>query len=323
MRGRALGSVVSERRRDVIAFLFPGQGSQRPKLLADSSLAFDAREIFDRASEHLGIDVMLEDDESALRHPEIVQRNVFLAGFAGGFALRRAGIEPDAFAGHSVGAVVAATLAGVFTFADALDFVGLRGRAMGRIGPGYGMGAIVGVSQRTVRSMIDSFELRDAVYVAAVNAPDQTVIAGADGAVDRVLELARQGGAPRASRLDVMVPSHTPLMGYVRTELGDVLRRLELGRPEKMLASNVDGGALFSKADVARDLADGVAAPVRWHDATQMLYERGVRCFVECYLGDVLTNLIEAAFKDSIAISLQRVGVVSAVTLARRYVTAV
>jgi malonate decarboxylase epsilon subunit len=304
----------------VIAFVFPGQGSQRPGLLADSAAMFDAHELFASASDLLGFDVMREDDESALQHTDVVQRNIYLAGVAGARALERSGVLPAAAAGHSVGAIAAATVAGVLTFADGLALVEMRGKAMARgFGPGYAMGAILGAAERDVLAITLLPEIRDAAYVAVVNAPDQVVVAGTHAGVELALRVARERGARDVRVLRVDVPSHTPFMFRVRDELATAIATFDLYPAKIPLSANIDGRTLFGKADIERDLVESVAKPVRWFDATQVLHERGVDCFVETFLGDTLTRLAETAFPEIVAISLERTSLASAGSLARRY----
>jgi malonate decarboxylase epsilon subunit len=307
----------------MIAFLFPGQGSQRPGLLSETAAAFDAYELFKSASAVLGFDVLRDDDERALKRTEIVQRNIFLAGVAGARALERAGIRAQAVAGHSIGAFAAATTAGVISFDDALTLVDRRGRAMARaFGPGYAMAAICGLGEREVATIAGSLVAPDAAYVAGVNAPDQVVISGSERSVEESLEIARARGARTACRLEIDVPSHTPLMNGVRAELEQAFATVALHRSAIAIAANVDGRALFDQHDVARDLIDGVALPVRWYDATQMLFERGVDCFIEAFLGETLTALAESAFPEACTMSLGRVSLGSAIARARRHVAA-
>ncbi len=304
----------------MIAFLLPGQGSQRAGLLAEAASRFEAAELFAAASEILGHDVMREDDDAALEHGAVVQRNVFLAGLAAAHALERAGVRADAIAGHSIGAYAAATVAGVLSLRDGLTLVDVRGKAMAAaFGPGYAMGALLGVTEREATDLTALADVLDAVYVAVVNARDQIVVAGTQRAVARVLELARVRGARDVRLLRVAVPSHTPFMIAVRDRLAAACAEVELRRPGIPVAANIDGRALFTGAEVAHDLVESVAQPVRWHDATQMLYERGTDCFIEAFPGDTLRALVAAALPEVTAISLERTAVDGAAYLARHH----
>jgi malonate decarboxylase epsilon subunit len=304
----------------VIAFLFPGQGSQRSHLLADSARAFDAYDLFAEASDIVGFDVMLYDDDVALQRAEVVQRNIFLAGIAGARALERGGVNAAVVAGHSVGAFAAATVAGVLDLAEALRLVEVRAKAMARsFALGYAMGAVLGATERDVSAITALDELRSLVYVAVVNAADQIVVAGTANAVDRALEIAKERGARDVRVIRVTVPSHTPFMAPVRSALAAAFEGVHLRPSLVPVSANVDGRALVRGDEIANDLVESVARTVRWLDVTQTLLERGVDCFVEAFLGDTLTRLAEETFPETLALSLGRMPVPSALTLASKY----
>jgi malonate decarboxylase epsilon subunit len=300
----------------LIAVLFPGQGSLQPGALRAAALLPRADELFAQASEILGRDVMLDDDAVAIARTDVAQRNVFLASIASLGALDLAGIRIGAVAGHSIGAYAAAVAAGVLRFGDAVRLVDLRGRTMARLFPsGYAMGVVSGLTERGIAQIIADVG-GDAAYISGVNARDQITVAGRAAAIDSVLADAGLKGARIARRLDVSVPSHTPYMLEVRDTLQAALGRLQLRKPLVPYASNCDGRACLDAASVADDLSESVARPVRWADATEMLSERGARTFVEALPGDTLTALAEAAFPNTVAISVARLGVPEAAAVA-------
>ena len=185
---------------------------------------------------------------------------------------------------------------------------------------GYGMGVVIGLSERRVRDLLEEAGAPDApVFVANVNAPTQVAIAGADAGLDAAITLARRAGARRAERLRVPVPSHCPLLDPVADELARTLAGTPLHPPTVPYASNRGGRALRDAAAIGDDLATSVAHPVRWHDATGLLFELGARLFVEMPPGRVLTHLATAAFPEARAIAAADAGVGSAATLIARY----
>jgi len=185
---------------------------------------------------------------------------------------------------------------------------------------GYGMGVIVGLDERTVsRLATESGTPKAPVHAANVNAPLQVCVAGADEAVERVLDLAREHGARRARRLAVPTPSHTPLMAPVATDLERALAGVPMNPPTVPYLSNVGGRALRDPEEIRGDLARSVERPVRWHEATSLLFELGVRLFVELPPGRVLTDLATAAFPEARAIAVDDAGVGSAATLIARH----
>lgn len=298
----------------MIAYLFPGQGSQYAGMFARLANDAHARATFDEAAGVLGYEARTRDDAAALRSTVDVQLDLLVAGVASARVLAAHGVSPDAVAGHSVGGFAAAVTADAMAFGDALHVVRERARAMESIFPsGYGMGVLAGLPERTVRALV-----RDGVYVANVNAPAQAVLAGERAAVAAVLDAGRAAGARRAELLDVAVPSHCPLLAPVAERLREVLRDVPLRDPRVAYVGSVGARVLRRANDLRDDLAAGVANPVRWHDASTLLVEMGARLLIEAVPGHVLTDLAKAAFPQVRAIAFDDAGAQSIAALARR-----
>ena len=304
-----------------VAFLFPGQGSQRPGMLHELPDHQVAHDMVSQATEVLGRDVLDLDTPEALGSTVAAQLALLVAGTTAARKLVEEGGGADFVAGHSVGAFAAAVAAGALDYVDALRLVDLRARAMQEAHPrGYGMGVVVGLDERTVSRLAAESSIPEApVHAANVNAPLQVTVAGADEALERALDLAREHGARRARRLAVPTPSHTSLMAPVATELEGALAKVPMNPPAVPYLSNVGGRALRDPEEIRDDLAQSVQRPVRWHDATTLLYELGVRLFVELPPGRVLTDLATAAFPEVRAIAVDDAGVGSAATLIARH----
>ncbi len=304
-----------------VAFLFPGQGSQRPGMLHDLPDHPATHETIAQANEVLDREVLNLDTPEALASTVAVQLALLIAGTATARVLNEEGGRADFVVGHSVGAFAAAVAASVLTFPDALRLVDLRARAMQEAYPrGYGMGVVAGLDERTVaRLAAESSTPNAPVHAANVNAPLQVCVAGADEALERVLDLAREHGARRVWRLAVPTPSHTPLMAPVAAKLERALAAISMDPPAVPYLSNVGGRALRDPEEIRDDLARSVERPVRWHDATTLLFEFGVRLFVELPPGRLLTDLAAAAFPEARAIAVADAGVGSAATLIARH----
>ena len=300
-----------------VAFLFPGQGSQRPGMLHDLPDHPASHETIAQANEVLDRDVLTLDTPEALASTVAVQLALLIAGTATAHVLIEEGGRADFVAGHSVGAFAAAVAAGALTFPDALRLVDLRARAMQEAYPhSYGMGVVVGLDERTVsRLAADAHTPEAPVHAANVNAPLQISISGADNALEKVLTLARQHGAHRTQRLVVPTPSHTPLMAPVAAKLKRALAHVSMNTPAIPYTSNVGGRALRDPEEIRDDLAQSVEHPVRWHDATTLLFELGVRLFVELPPGDVLTRLAKDAFPEARCLAVDDGGTDSALLL--------
>jgi malonate decarboxylase epsilon subunit len=304
-----------------VAFLFPGQGSQHPGMLHDLPDHPAARSMISRAAEVLGRNVLDLDTPEALGSTIAAQLALLVAGATTARILVEEGGEPDFVAGHSIGAFAAAVAAGALAYTDALRLVDLRARAMQEAYPrGYGMGVVVGLDEQTVsRLAAESSTPKAPVHAANVNAPLQVSVAGADEALERILDLAREHGARRVRHLAVPTPSHTSLMAPVAAELERALAGVAMDPPAVPYLSNVGGRALRDPEEIRDDLARSVERPVRWHDATTLLFELGVRLFVELPPARVLTDLATSAFPEARAIAVADAGVGSAATLITRH----
>ncbi|MGB6984693.1 MAG: acyltransferase domain-containing protein [Candidatus Aquilonibacter sp.] len=294
----------------MLALLFPGQGSQYPDMFARIASDPLAAATFDEARNVLGYDVRERDDVAALASTLNVQLGLLVGGVASARILEQHGVRADAVAGHSVGGFAAAVTAGAMHFADALRVVNERARTMERLFPtGYGMGVIAGLRERIVREIVRAQEHAGGeVYVANVNAPTQSVIAGERNAVGKALDAGSAAGARRADRLDVAVPSHCPLLAPVQARLEEMLADVELRDPRIAYIGSI-GPRLVRDAQALRhDLAAGVVHEVRWHDASTMLVEMGARIFVETVPGHVLTDLAQQAFPAVQALAFDDAG---------------
>ena len=282
-----------------LAFLFPGQGAQSAGYLRRLPEHDCVRDTLREAGEHLGMDVAGLDQEPALQSTVAVQLGLLIAGVAQARALAAEGVRPDAVAGLSVGAFGAAVACGCLGFGDALRLVGLRARSMQQaFAEGYGMLAVSGLRQGVLEGLLERIADEEQqqpsrrAYLANLNSASQFVVAGSDHALARVGDAARAAGARQVERLAVAVPSHCPLLAATSAELAAQLATLELRDPEMPYVANTTARVLRKAGDVARDLAEGVMRPVRWHDTNRLLVELGLRCSVEMPPGQALTRLM-------------------------------
>ncbi len=271
-------------------------------------------ETVSEASDVLGEDAFDLDAAAALVSTLNAQIALLISGVAAARALVSEGAHPKLLAGHSVGTFAAAVIAKVIDLHDAIRVVRLRGELMEQAYPsGYGMGVIVGLTERRVRSLVDEVHSANTpVFVANVNSPTQIVISGADGAIVVALDSARGAGAHRAERLPIPVPSHSPLMSSVADRLSWALAEVRVREPTIPCVGNRTGRVLRNAEEIRQDLATNVAYPVRWHDATTLLFELGARLFVEMPPGQVLTRLAATAFPEVRPLALEEIGIEAA-----------
>jgi malonate decarboxylase epsilon subunit len=304
----------------MIAFLFPGQGSQFAGFLHTlGGATAHARfaETIEEASDVLHIDVLSLDHADALRSTVAVQISLLVAGVATVRALQDEGIEPDAAAGLSVGAYGAAVACNALSFSDALKLLHVRAHLMERAYPqGYGMLAVSGLSEPELEAVIAKAPAQ-AAYIANLNAPRQIVLAGADADLDHMRERALEAGARKAERLAVSVPSHCVLLDDAARELTEAASKITFHTPTIPYISN-RGARPLRQADAIRtDLATNLRYPVRWHDTTIVLGELGAQVFVEMPPGRTLTQLAEDALPNIAKVAIEQTSIPSAAALIR------
>jgi malonate decarboxylase epsilon subunit len=280
-----------------VLFTFPGQGAQKPGMLhALPEHAETARTLLD-ATTALGRDVLALDNAEALRSTVAVQLSLLIAGVAFARVLAAHGATPGMVAGLSIGAWPAAVVAGVLDFADAVRLVELRARLMEDTYPcGYGMTAIGGLTRQQLEPLLAQVHgPATPVYLANLNAPRQLVVAGQAAALDAVAALALAGGASRAERLAVAVPSHCALLDEQARTLACAAAQVARRRPHITWISSSGARAVFDPDRIVADLAANMARPVLWADTLRHAWERGARVALEMPSGSVLTRLAQEA----------------------------
>jgi [acyl-carrier-protein] S-malonyltransferase len=284
-----------------LAFIFPGQGSQKVGMGQDLAARFpEARAVFDAVDAALGEPLSrlcFEGPEEALKLTANTQPSILTVSSAAAAVLARAGLVPDFVAGHSLGEYSALVAVGALTAPDAARAVRARGTFMQEAVPaGQGaMSAVLGLEPARVTAICAEVagQTGQVVSPANYNEPGQTVIAGAAAAVEEAGIRLKAAGARRVLPLPVSAPFHCALMAPVKARLEPVLRGLAwkpLGRP---VVTNVEATANAEVERAVTLLVEQVTAPVRWIECVEELARQGVTRAVEVGPGKVLGGLVK------------------------------
>src|SRR5579872_3702666 len=279
-------------------FLFPGQGSQYQGMGKSLAAQFPvARQVFEEADETLGFSLStlcFEGPDENLKLTENTQPALLAVSTAASRVLAESGLRPDYVAGHSLGEYSALVAAGSLAFADALKLVRKRGRYMQEAVPaGVGaMAALLKLPPGKLDTILSDAAQGEVVSAANLNSPDQVVIAGHAGAVQRSVELAKSAGARRAVLLQVSAPFHCSLMKPAQERLSMDLNATEFDDLAVPLVNNWAAQIVRTGTEAREGLYHQVPNPVRWADSIGVLSAEGVTRFIEVGAGNVLTGLL-------------------------------
>ena len=306
----------------MIAFLFPGQGSQYAGMGKDLAESFPiARQVFEEANDALGVDLAslcFNGPEEDLKLTANTQPAILTTSIA---ALRvletETGIAPNCAAGHSLGEYSALVCAGALSFADAVRIVRQRGTFMQEAVPvGTGaMAAILGLDMEALDKVCKDAAQGQVVSPANFNSAGQVVIAGHTEAVDRAIALAKENGAKRALPLPVSAPFHCSLMAPAGERLAGILAAVKVGAMTIPVITNVEATLNQDSSRVCQLLVDQVSAPVRWEETIACMVKLGVERYIEIGPGKVLAGLVKRMAKESTVQNVQNVPDISALTV--------
>jgi [acyl-carrier-protein] S-malonyltransferase len=277
----------------MLAFTFPGQGSQRPGM-GRPWLGHESWELVEEASQIARRDIaalLCDADADELRDTRNSQLATFVSSLMVLDAAERLGIEPSICAGHSLGEYTALTASGALDLADSLHLVMARAEAMHYVGltqPGT-MAAVLGLDDDQVD--IACRRADTDVWVANFNAPGQVVIAGSPAGVEAASAEAMDLGAKRVMPLQVAGAFHTPFMRAARELVREAIARADPRDTDIPVIANVDGLAHDKGVEWVSLLSAQLWNPVRWKQCLLTLADSGATDFAELGPGGVLTGM--------------------------------
>ncbi|GAA4237585.1 hypothetical protein GCM10022254_50030 [Actinomadura meridiana] len=283
-----------------VAFLFPGQGCERPAMHADLFVAFPRLQRLLRLAGGRYAKAMFPPaastpDEACrqraeLADPRVAQPALGIAGLAVHRLLTALGVHPDLAGGHGHGELTALCAAGVLDDGDMVDLGAARADAvLAAAGADPGGMAAVAASLRDVRAVLDGLS---EIVVAGHDAPRRVMISGTSAGLDRALGALSAAGLP-AERVPAACALHSPVVAAAAAELRADLLRRDLRSPAFPVWSNTTAAPYGTDpAALAAAFAGQVSAPVRFAEQIETMYGAGARVFVETGPGDVLTGLV-------------------------------
>ena len=294
--------------RTNLAFVFPGQGSQKVGMLAELADEFSViKDTFTEASEALSYDVwdlVQNGEQEQLNLTERTQPILLTASVALWRVWQeKGGPLPAMMAGHSLGEFSALVCAGSLKFEDAVTLVRDRGRFMQTAVP-VGEGAMAAVLGLEDQQIIEICEKTGAEAVN-FNSPGQVVIAGKVGAVNDAIALLQEAGAKRAMPLPVSAPFHTSLMKPAGEKLAEKLAAITLATPEIPVVHNVHAQTESDPEKIKTLLETQIYSPVKWTSCVAAMAAAGITITLECGPGKVLSGLSKRIDKSLAAYNIE------------------
>ncbi|GAB3843756.1 ACP S-malonyltransferase [Nesterenkonia populi] len=286
----------------MLAIVCPGQGAQKPGMLSDWLELDGVREDLSGDAQLAGLDLIVhgtESGEDAVRDTAVAQPLIVAASLisakALGLTAHQLGERPERvlIAGHSVGEIAAAAIAGTITREDAFRLISVRGSAMAEASAAEptGMAAVLGGKEDEVLAALEQAGLSP----ANVNGGGQIVAAGSEQAITALTE--NPPARARVMPLKVAGAFHTSYMAPAKDKLAEAAEQVRAEDPALPLLSNRDGQQAIAGADVISRIVDQVTRPVRWDLCMETMKDRGISGILELAPGGTLAGLAKRGLK--------------------------
>ena len=296
-----------------LAFVFPGQGSQKIGMLADLAASYPiVTQTFAEASQVLGYDLWELVQNGSQEDINLTERTQPLLLTASVAVWRvwqeKKGVQPALVSGHSLGEWSALVCAGVVAFKDAVKLVQQRGKFMQEAVPaGQGaMAAIIGLDDNLIIEACKNAEHGEVVSAVNFNSPGQVVIAGTAAAVERASALCKEAGAKRALPLPVSAPFHTSLMRPAADRLAEQITETEFKTPQIPVVHNVTAQTETNSEKIKALMIEQIYSAVRWVECVNTMSKAGINITVECGPGKVLSGLNKRINAELTTLSIEK-----------------
>ncbi len=274
-----------------IAYLFPGQGSQRVGMGNELFQQFPS--LVEEANSILGYsldELCTQGPEDKLGQTQFTQPALYLVSYLAGLAKQEENMSPDMAAGHSVGEFAALAAAKAFSFADGLRMVTKRGEIMAKVSGG-GMAAVIGLESKIIVSTLKDKNLQK-IDLANFNSPGQIVISGPALEIDSSISFLKEAGAKLVVPLKVSGAFHSEMMKEPSEEFAIFLKKFSFAAPNFSIFANVTGSEYSNPDEIGGLLVKQMYSSVLWSESIQKMRSLGADEFIECGPGNVLTKLL-------------------------------
>jgi len=277
------------------AFVFPGQGSQKVGMGADTEQLGSANAVWELAN------AILEYDLRALCYdgpPETLQNTLYAqpalltVGYLHFLRACEEGREFDMVAGHSLGEYTALVASGALAYKEALRLVKRRAELMSAA-PEGAMAALIGLADDKLEAVLESARGEGEVVAANFNSPGQVVVSGAPNAIEAAMKIAKEQGAKIAVRLPVSGAFHSPLMKQAGQEMASLIEAAPFQNARVPVYPNTSAKATTNADELKAALLPQMTDAVLWSQSVENMIADGAGHFVELGLGNVLTGLIK------------------------------
>ena len=291
-----------------IAYLFPGQGSQKVGMGKDIYDNYEeARDVYKRASKILGIDVeklCFEVSEEELNQTKNTQIAIVVTSLAILEVLKKYNIKADICTGLSLGEYVALIYGGYLTFEDGIKLIQKRGYYMQEKVPNeeYSMVAVIGLDSKIIEDVCA--QVQGFVKPANYNYSNQTVISGEKKSVEKASEILKEKGAKRVIELKTSGPFHTEKLIEAKNLYKKELEKVEFKKGNIPVIKNLDGTLYEEKDDMVDILSKHIVSPVRFDKEIKLMKDKGIDLYVEIGPGKALTGFIKKEIPEAETVNI-------------------